>query len=77
MGWCSGTDVFDPVVKTILQQDASEEQKIDVIKSLILALQESDWDCESDSDYWKDPLVRKAFKETCPNWDWKEVEEYE
>lgn len=77
MGWCSGTCIFDPVVKAILEQDAPEEQKINVIKSLITALQDEDWDCETDSDYWKHPLVRRAFKETCPSWDWKDIEKNE
>ena len=77
MGWCSGTCIFDPVVKAILKQDAPEEQKISVIKSLITTLQDEDCDCETDTDYLKHPLVRRAFKETCPSWDWKDIEENE
>jgi hypothetical protein len=77
MGWCSGTCVFYPVIKAVLEQDAPKEQKIDVIKSLIIALQDADWDCETDTDYWKHQLVRRAFKKTCPSWDWKDIEENE
>lgn len=57
MGWCSGTDVFDPVVKAILEDKSKE----DVIKTLIKVLQVQDWDCETDSDYFYDPIVKKAF----------------
>ena len=74
MGWCSGTDIFDPVVNKVLQQDIDDKQKTKIIIALIEALQEHDWDCESDSDYWEHPLVRKAFKKICPDWDWKDIE---
>lgn len=78
MGWCSGTDVFDPVVKYVLEKSSmSQKQQIEIIGVLIETLQHADWDCESDSDYWKHPVVRKAFKKTCPDWDWKDIEEYE
>ena len=71
MGWHFDMCAFYPVVKAVLEQDAPKEQKIDVIKSLITALQDADWDCETDTDYLKHQWVRRAFKETCPSWDWK------
>lgn len=74
MGWCSGTEAFDPVVNKVLQQDIEDNQKITIVIALIKALQNMDWDCESDSDYWEHPLVRKAFKKACPNWDWEDIE---
>ena len=77
MGWCSGTNIFDPVVKTILHEQVDDLVKIKIIKSLVQSLQDSDWDCESDSDYWKHPLVRTAFKQACPKWDWKDIEQDE
>lgn len=77
MGWCSGTDVFDHMMFVIKKTDITDEQRQCLIQCLIVALQNQDWDCESDSDYWRDPLVRKAFKEVCPKWDWKEIEEME
>lgn len=73
MGWSSGTDVFDPVVKAILNLNITEDEKMGVLVTLINSLQDADWDCESDSDYWKHPLVRKAFMKTNPKWDWKEI----
>lgn len=68
MGWCSGTDVFDPVVKTVLATDIPEGAKREIINSLINALWESDWDCESDSAYYDDPLVRSVMRELQPHW---------
>jgi hypothetical protein len=74
MGWCSGTEVFDPVVNKVLQQDIGDANKTAIIIALIKALQDMDWDCESDSDYWDHALVRKAFKKVCPDWDWEDIE---
>lgn len=74
MGWCSGTEVFDPVVNKVLQQDIGDANKTAIIIALIKALQDMDWDCESDSDYWEHTLVRKAFKKVCPDWDWEDIE---
>jgi hypothetical protein len=77
MGWCSGTDVFDPIVKQILNQKTTDKEKQKFIEVVIEALHDADWDCEIDSQYWDNPIVRKAFKKLCPKWDWKGIEEDE
>lgn len=74
MGWCSGTDVFDAVVKVVLDEKKPLTPER-VVETLILALQDMDWDCESDSDYWNHPMVRKAFKKACPDWNWQDIED--
>lgn len=51
MGFCSGTDIFDPVAKFVLESDQSETAKEGVLRELIIALWDHDWDCESDSAY--------------------------
>ena len=56
MGWCSGTIVFDGVVEAILYPEKSEPKE--VIKKLITSLWELDWDCEFDSQYIMDPLIK-------------------
>lgn len=61
MGWCSGTDVFDTVVKDVLCLCIRDKEKIDIIENLIAALQKQDWDCETDSEYFHDHLVKEAF----------------
>lgn len=71
MGWCSATDIFDSVVGFILERietDEDRDEAREVIKKLAEVLEDNDWDCESDSDYWDDPLVQEIFKEIHPNW---------
>ncbi len=60
MGWCGGTVVFDSVVEALL--DPSTDKKY-AIKSLIEALEDMDWDCQNESDYWNHPLVKECFIE--------------
>lgn len=60
MGWCSGTVVFDAAVKAIIDPNANKKY---AIKALIEALEDLDWDCQTDSDYWEHPLVKECFIE--------------
>jgi hypothetical protein len=70
MGFCSGTDIFDPVVRRILKTSLSDDEKVRLIWELIDALEKHDWDCQDDSTYWDNPLVRKAFQSAHTDWDW-------
>lgn len=65
MGWCSGTEVFDAVASALLEPNMDKES---ALKEIIGTLENMDWDCQSESAYWDDPLVRKVFKEIHPNW---------
>jgi len=69
MGFCSGTDIFDPIVKHILNGNQSEDEKFITIKILVDALEDHDWDCQSDSMYFSDPIVQKVLKELHPSWN--------
>lgn len=42
MGWCSGTWVFDPVCKAILELDLENKQKTKLITVLAKALEKMD-----------------------------------
>lgn len=64
MGWCSGTDIFDRVVKEILN-DAPKEV---VIRTLIDSLEDHDWDCQNESDYYDVEPVNGIFREKHPIW---------
>lgn len=79
MGWCSGTDIFDKMVAHILSRDhLSDAQKRETVKELIVVLEDHDWDCQSDSDYyWDQSLVREIFHELHPDWFEDEEEESE
>lgn len=66
MGWCSATRIFDSVCDGILNE--GECDKRDVIKELAAALENSDWDCQQDSDFWDHPIVKDVMKELHPSW---------
>lgn len=68
MGWCSGTEVFDPVAQAIIDSDASEPSKIGMLMELILALEERDWDCQGEADLYHNPLVNAAMMGLHPDW---------
>ena len=64
MGWCSGTEIFDVVAEAVLEDLPKEE----ILGRLIDVLEDHDWDCQCDSDYWNNPIVRKLFEERFPEW---------
>lgn len=66
MGWCSATVIFDSVCGALLSE--TEE----TIRALVAALEDGDWDCQQDSDYWSHPIVRKVMKELHPDWDFED-----
>jgi hypothetical protein len=61
MGNCGLTEVFDPVIKVLLDNKQVKRKK--VIKVLIQALEQKDWDCQTDSVYYEHPLVNKVFRD--------------
>jgi hypothetical protein len=69
MGFCSGTDIFEPVAKVVLESQWSDEIKYTVIRELVDALENHDWDCQDESEYWQHPIVRRVFKDLHPDWD--------
>lgn len=68
MGWCGGTDIFDPVVKIVLAAEMPEETKFNIIRALTESLGDQDWDCESESAYYEHSLVRRVFVDLYPDW---------
>ena len=76
MGWCSGTDVFDVVCEAMLDpENISIDQDVDItsdtkgaLKKIITALEEMDWDCQRESEFWDVPIVHEAFEELHPGW---------
>jgi hypothetical protein len=58
MGWCSATRIFDPICNFVVaKSSAPKKEKIAFLKLIIRKLQEDDWDCESESDFWEHPIV--------------------
>jgi hypothetical protein len=62
MGWCSATEIFDGVIKEIIGK-VDDETLNRIALRLGMELQNHDWDCECDSDYFDDPRLRKTWKE--------------
>lgn len=65
MGWCSGTVVFDAVMDAVLKP---ETDRAVMLRTLIDALEDMDWDCQQDSEYWEHPIVRQVMQEKHPDW---------
>ena len=77
MGWCSATEIFDSMAEAIFEtKEVSPELGKTLLKKLVTKLQYQDWDCEFDTIYWQNPLVREVFKETNPDWDWDYIDQY-
>lgn len=76
MGWCSVTTVFDAVAKFVLDPNMPEvitdEMKYEALNTLATMLEENDWDCQSDSDYYNHPIVQRIMHEHHPRWFEKE-----
>lgn len=66
MGWCSATIIFDKVAGALL--DDQPPDKKSVLKVVIDALEDGDWDCQQDSAYWSHPLIQEIFREMHPRW---------
>lgn len=69
MGWCSGTELFDKCVKAVLGETPVDKKQL--VKDLIDAFEDMDWDCQSESDYIDHPIVNAAMRELHPDWDWE------
>lgn len=66
MGWNNGTIVFDAICEVILDDDYNDKKE--AIKKIIQVLDDMDWDCHNESDYWKHPIVVESMKEIHPEW---------
>ena len=69
MGWCSGTNIFDAVTEALLEE--KDNKPVDVKKVLTVltyVLEDNDWDCQSDSDYYEHPIVQEIMKKRHPKW---------
>lgn len=68
MGWGSGSTVMSPIIETAKKYVPAEVRK-DFYKEVILALEDSDWDTQSEC-IGQDPIFDEALKELHPTWDW-------
>jgi hypothetical protein len=75
MGWCSATPIFDKVAHFVLKTDAPDDEKYEVLYVLADALENEDWDCQSDSDFFEHAIVQRIFKELHPDWEWEDEDD--
>jgi hypothetical protein len=68
MGWCSATRLFDSIVSDLKLTNIDDKHFHTVVWNLICELEDMDWDCQSESDFWEDEQVRGIFKEMNPTW---------
>ena len=66
MGWCSATSIFDSVCEGLLDDKPKDTKE--VIRELVVALEDGDWDCQQDSAFWDHPMVQEVMKELHPRW---------
>lgn len=65
MGMSSGTEVFDPVVCSMIDQlGVCEDLDLKTIKILVQSLWDLDWDTESESEFWEHPVIGKILGNT-------------
>lgn len=67
MGWCSATQIFDSVAAALLDEESKNDVH-SVLKELVIALEDNDWDCQCDSDYYEHPVVQSIMKELHQRW---------
>ncbi len=69
MGFCSGTQIFDDVADEIIDQRwIPEAYQRSLIRALVRALQDHDWDCEGHSRYYDHPIMQSVLRELNPDW---------
>jgi hypothetical protein len=66
MGWCSATIIFDQIAEAILTDHPIDKQAI--LTTVVEALEDGDWDCQQDSEYWNHPIVQKIMRQRHPRW---------
>lgn len=69
MGWCSGSDIWYPVAKVIIQMPEEilqEQGKVVILTELIKALLQRDWDCYGEDELWDLPVTQEALKAADP-----------
>lgn len=68
MGWCSGTRIFDSVVKALRETKTPWSSQENILWNLVYELEDMDWDCQCESYYWDDPQIKQFFRQLHPHW---------
>lgn len=68
MGWYGGTEIFDCVIKNVLDVSDDPEVENKIIGDLYDVLRNQDWDVVQESSYFDNPRVIKIIKQKEPEW---------
>lgn len=52
MGWCSATNIFDTVIEAAYKLQPDDKAMIAFAKTLRDVLENGDWDCQQESDFY-------------------------
>lgn len=75
MGWGSGVYVFDKIAKDLLALEKEAGGDLGrytfeiILESVRDALEEADWDTQSDSKYWDDPRIGEILGNDFYRWE--------
>ncbi len=75
MGWSGGTEIFDAVVselRDLSHRWVAKDYHVDFmepLKTLVIVLEDQDWDTLNESAYWDHPVIGKILGNNDPNED--------
>jgi len=61
MGCLSGTEIFDKTMKAVLKCTSRKTDVQRIGKELKDALEDQDWDTQSESEYYDHPIIGSLF----------------
>lgn len=71
MGWASGTDIAEAVIKAVLEHVPEAETRKKIYRPIVEAMEEADWDTHNEV-YTLDEVFDDLLREMHPDWDWDE-----
>jgi hypothetical protein len=66
MGWSSGTEVAEQIIRRFRKIEKSAAQRRKLYRVIIEALRSADWDCEEECLDLGDPAYELAYKDLNP-----------
>lgn len=75
MGWGSAVHIFDSIASSLLDETSVSVK--DTLTSLVIALEDRNWDTQRHSEYYDHPIVQEIMRELHPSWFEDEDEEEE
>jgi hypothetical protein len=74
MGWCSGSEVMDRIIKAMKKEVKDSKLRYKLYLAFIDALEDRDWDCQEEC-LGQDEAFDKALYKLHPSWEFKKDDE--